>query len=227
MHGTVGPRRGRRAPGVRRPRRRRGRRSPAGSAEAALAHVREVAGLPGEHVEVAGEPRPGVQPAARRRPPAPATPGSAKSSFVERPCPARKLDHQHARGRAGSRRPRAPTPAAAAARVLACSASRSMPSSAGVAAEHAARRRSRRRRCVTRRLWLVSPPGSSRDVRGRPCQDRRAGPAGPPGRRRRRHAVSRRRPRRRPRRWCASGPVNQFLAETCHQIVEQRAARRA
>ena len=177
--------------------------------------------LPREHVEVAGEPRPGVQPAARRRRARASTPGSAKSALVSA-VPGRKPMHQHRRGRGGTRRPARRPRACRGGRVLACSASRSMPSSAGVALTSTAPRR-RPSSSVTRTLWLVSPPGRSATEPGPPRRDPVEAVQVAVG-----HGRPTQSSKASTTAWSmvCFGPVNQFLAETFHQIVSSSSAPR-
>ena len=169
---------------------------------AAVLHRREVRRLPREHVEVAGEPRPGVQLAGRGGGPG-EHPGVGEVGVLER------------RARAGSamtsidRSGRysttsAPTPASAAAAVLAASASRSIPSSAGVALRPAHHHVERQPSSVgdvevgvgQAAGQVLDAPGPPRQA-GEAVQRRDVGHAA---------SLSRRTPRRRPGRSSAPGP---------------------
>ena len=194
------------------------RRSPPGSGKPCSRTVARYAGLPGEHVEVAGEPRPGVQPAAGvGRPGHHARIGEV---VVDQRLPGRKPMTSIPRsGRYSTTG--APTPASAAAGCWRAPPSRSMPSRPASLVSSAPRRpvRSRRRRRSPGGCgWSARRAGPRRD-QDRPARTGEAVQVGID------LDVSPRTPRRPPRRWCASGPVNQFFADTCHQIArsEERA----
>ena len=156
------------------PRRPRGRRTSAAARSRAPCTVAEVRRLAGEHVEVAGEPGPACsrrQASAARD----STPGSAKSASSSA-LPGQERDDQHRRGRAGTRPPRRPRPASAAARGVDGSRRPGRcPSSPASLCEQRTTMSSGSPSSVvvTRRLRLVSPPGRSVTRQDRPARKAR------------------------------------------------------
>ena len=190
LHGTVGracggERAAYRAPGVRVV--VVGRRQP----EAALPHGREVRRLPGEHVEVAGEPGAGVQPAAGvGRPGQHARVVEGRSSSVRA---RQEPDDQHPEvgpvledlgAHAGLGRGRGVD-------VLGVPVDAEQPGVALASSAPPGRAASPSSVVVTRTLWLVSPPGRSTTRQDRPARMARRSRFATDGR----SALSRRTPR--------------------------------
>ena len=177
--------------------------------EPALLHDREVRRLALEHVEVAGEPRPGVQAPARVGGPGEHA-GVREGLVLERRRRAGTRSPA-CRGPAGTRRPPGrrppgrPPSRCRSRRPGRCRAGPRRSASSGPRC-----RAARRRRCdVTRTLWLVSPPGSSATRQDRPARMARRSRFSTTERIG--ASVSRRTPRRRPVSMVFFGPGEPLL----------------